>query len=75
LGGEAAARLLQRLAIPTSADTVLRLVRGLPPPGGVEAPGIVGVDDWALKKMLSGLQLEFWAKLLTWGGSVRRSAA
>ena len=49
LGGEAAARLLQRLAMPTSADTVLRLVRGLPLPT-LEAPRIVGVDDWALKK-------------------------
>jgi hypothetical protein len=50
LGGEGgAARLLQRLAMPTSADTVLRLVRGLPLPT-VEAPRIVGVDDWALKK-------------------------
>jgi transposase len=49
LGGEAAARLLQRLAMPTSADTVLRLVRGLPLPTA-EAPRIVGVDDWALKK-------------------------
>jgi transposase len=49
LGGEASARLLHRLAMPASADTVLRLVRGLPLPA-VEAPRIVGVDDWALKK-------------------------
>jgi transposase len=49
LGGEAAARLLQRLAMATSADTVLRLVRSLPLPT-LEAPRIVGVDDWALKK-------------------------
>src|SRR5689334_4792069 len=49
VGGEAAARLLQRLAMPTSADTVLRLVRGLPLPT-FEAPRIVGIDDWALKK-------------------------
>jgi transposase len=49
LGGEAAARLLQRLAMPTSADTVLRLVRALPLPEA-EPPRILGVDDWALKK-------------------------
>jgi len=30
LGGEAAARLLHRLAMPASPDTVLRLIRGLP---------------------------------------------
>src|SRR5215218_8024401 len=32
LGGEAGARLLQHLSMPASADTVLRLVRGLPLP-------------------------------------------
>jgi hypothetical protein len=48
-GGEAGARLLQRLAMPTSADTVLRLVRVLPLPLS-ETPRAVGVDDWALKK-------------------------
>src|SRR5690349_9813939 len=48
-GGEAGARLLQRLAMPTSADTVLRLVRALPLPAN-ETPRVVGVDDWALKK-------------------------
>jgi len=48
-GGEAGARLLQQLAMPTSADTVLRLVRGLPLPTA-EAPRVVGVDEWALTK-------------------------
>jgi transposase len=48
-GGEAGARLLQQLAMPTSADTLLRLVRGLPLPTA-EAPRVVGVDEWALKK-------------------------
>jgi transposase len=49
LGGEAGARLLHRLAMPSSADTLLRLVRGLPLPTA-EAPRVVGVDEWALKK-------------------------
>jgi transposase len=49
LGGEAGARLLQRLAMPASADTVLRLVRGLPPPEP-EPARVVGVDDWALRE-------------------------
>jgi transposase len=48
-GGEAGARLLQQLAMPTSADTVLRLVRALPLPE-VAMPRALGVDDWALKK-------------------------
>jgi transposase len=49
LGGEAAARLLNRLAMPASPDTVLRLVRGLPLPMP-EPPRVVAVDDWALRK-------------------------
>ena len=35
--------------MPASADTVLRLVRGLPLPEP-EPPRVVGVDDWALRK-------------------------
>src|SRR4051794_31397682 len=51
LGGEGSARLLQHLAMPASADTILRLVRRLPLPEP-EPPRVVGVvvgvDDWAL---------------------------
>src|SRR3712207_5760391 len=49
LGGEGGARLLQHLSMPASADTVLRLVRGLPLPEQ-EPPHVVGVDDGALRK-------------------------
>jgi transposase len=49
LGGEGSARLLQHLAMPASADTVLRLIRRLPLPEP-EPPRVVGVDDWALRK-------------------------
>ena len=49
LGGEAAARLLQRLAMPASSDTVLRLIRELPLPAP-EPPRVVAVDDWAIRK-------------------------
>ena len=49
LGGEAGARLLRHLAMPASADTVLRLIRRLPPPV-VPAPRVIAVDDWALRK-------------------------
>ncbi len=49
LGGEAGARLLRHLAMPTSADTVLHLIRRLPLPE-VEAPRVVAVDDWAIRK-------------------------
>jgi hypothetical protein len=47
LGGEASARLLPRLAMPASADTVLRLVRRMPLPEQRDPPRVVGVDDWA----------------------------
>ena len=46
LGGEASARLLSRLFMPASADTVLRLVKGMPLPDQA-VPRVVGVDDWA----------------------------
>src|SRR3954464_15745252 len=49
LGGEGGARLLRHLAMPASADTVLRLVRGVPLPEP-EPPRAVGVDDWAVRK-------------------------
>jgi transposase len=49
LGGEAGARLLPHLAMATSPDTVLRLVRCLPLPAP-EAPRVVGIDDWAMRK-------------------------
>ena len=46
LGGEAGARLLSRLFMPASADTVLRLLNRLPLPDQTE-PRVIGVDDWA----------------------------
>src|SRR5215203_6747133 len=49
LGGEPGARLLAHLAMPASADTVLRLVRHQPLPAR-QPPRIVGVDDWAMRK-------------------------
>ena len=49
LGGEAGSRLARRLAMPTSADTLLRMaVRS---PGcevdPVATPKVLAVDDWA----------------------------
>jgi len=49
LGGEAGARLLSRLSMPASADTVLRLLNRLPLPLQTD-PRVVGVDDWAKHK-------------------------
>jgi len=51
LGGEAGMRLAERLAMPTSADTLLRLVRKVgsgaePPP----TPRVLAVDDWAWRR-------------------------
>lgn len=49
VGGEAGARLLAGLAMPASADTLLRLVRRAPLPAR-RTPRVLGVDDWALKR-------------------------
>ena len=49
LGGEAGARLLPRLAMATSADTLLRLIRRLALPAA-PTPVALGVDDWAFKR-------------------------
>jgi transposase len=49
LGGAAGARTSQRLHLPASRDTLLRLVRQLPPPP-VVTPRVLGVDDFALRK-------------------------
>jgi transposase len=49
LGGEAGARLAEKLAVPISPDTLLRCVKRaearLPEP-----PRFVGIDDWAWRK-------------------------
>ena len=50
LSGYGAAHLLAHLAMPASADTVLRLVRRLPLPEEQARPRIIGVDDWAVRK-------------------------
>lgn len=49
LGGESGARMLQGGGMPTSGDTVLRLVRRFPLPRR-PAPHGLGVDDWARRK-------------------------
>jgi transposase len=49
LGGAAGARLLSRLSMPASADTVLRLIKAMPLPDR-PTPRVIGVDDWAKRK-------------------------
>jgi len=48
-GGEAGARLAQRLAMPTSPDTLLRLV-SKPPAPVLTTPKVLGVDEWAWRR-------------------------
>ena len=48
-GGEAGARLRTGLAMPASADTLLRLIRRAPVPTR-RTPRWLGVDDWAVKR-------------------------
>ncbi len=49
LGGEAGSRLARRLGLPTSPDTLLRLIRRAPEPA-VPAVRIGSVDDFAWRK-------------------------
>jgi transposase len=49
LGGEAGARLAEKLSVPTSPDTLLRRVKSAPDEN-LPPPRYVGVDDWAIRK-------------------------
>lgn len=49
LGGEAGSRLSERLALPTSPDTILRRVKAAPAPAH-PTPRVLGVDDFAFRR-------------------------
>ena len=50
LGGQAGARLAERVGTPVSGATLLRLVRRGAPAAPATAPRVLGVDDWAWKR-------------------------
>jgi transposase len=50
LGGEAASRLSERLAIPASPDTLLRMAAKPAMTETPPTPKILGVDDWAWRR-------------------------
>jgi transposase len=49
LGGQAGAVLAEKLAVPTSPDTLLRRVKGAESRSS-QLPRFVGIDDWAWRK-------------------------
>ena len=49
VGGKGGERLAERLGMPTSRDTLLRLIRRQPLPD-IPAPRVVGIDDWAFRR-------------------------
>lgn len=49
VGGEEGSRLLKLLRMPTSPDTLLRLVRRMPEPAR-SSPRVVGIDDWSFRR-------------------------
>ncbi|MEU6180448.1 transposase [Streptomyces coeruleorubidus] len=50
LAGRPAARLAAHLSVPTSANSLLRLLRRLPDERPNAAPRVLGVDDFAFNK-------------------------
>jgi transposase len=50
LGGRAGARLSGRLAAGVSRMTLIRLIRALPDPAVSQAPRVLGVDEFALRR-------------------------
>jgi transposase len=50
LGGRAGARLSGRLAAGVSRMTLIRLIRALPDPAAGQAPRVLGVDEFALRR-------------------------
>ena len=50
LGGEAGARLAGRLAMPLSADTLLRMAASTPSAEEPSTPRVLAVDDWAWRR-------------------------
>src|SRR5215216_1320068 len=52
LGGEEGSRLAAKHGMPTSPDTLLRLIRGAPE-RELPTPSALGVDDWAIHKGLT----------------------
>lgn len=48
-GGEPGARLTAKLGMPTSPDTLLRMINSSPELGA-PCPRVPGVDDWAIRK-------------------------
>jgi transposase len=50
LGGEAGARLAERMGIESSSDTILRTLKEDEPDSDTRAVRVLGVDDWAWRK-------------------------
>jgi len=48
-GGETGAKIVRKLDLPTSPDTLIRLVRNAPMPER-PTPKILGIDDWAFRR-------------------------
>jgi len=49
VGGQAGSQLVTKLNMPTSGDTMLRIIRQTPAPE-ISEPKIIGVDDWAKRR-------------------------
>jgi hypothetical protein len=50
LGGRPAQALAGRLLLPVSKDTFRRGARALSDDAAIEAPRVIGIDDWAWRR-------------------------
>lgn len=66
LGGNAGARLIERLGMRASPTTLLRYVRGVAAADHPPPPEVIGVDDFSLRRGDKGatiiVDLEVWPK-------------
>jgi hypothetical protein len=50
LGGEAGARLAERIGVESSGDTILRILKQTEPESDGTSVRVLGIDDWAWRK-------------------------
>jgi hypothetical protein len=69
LGGQAGARLAERLGMRISGKTVIRLVQDSPLPSAAPPPCVLGIDDWCATRSRMCSRKDSRKEALTWGSA------